>query len=283
MIPVGKGVQVWNLTTPAETADRIIDAGFQWVAVKASDGTLDHNQKTGPGPLMSFVQALRNAGVAVYGWQYVYGANWAGSSFAKLEADAAIRNIQRFGFDGWLIDAESQYKRRGSAAWADQYMTALRAGLPWISLGLQSYRFPSLHPELPWQSFLRHVDFHIPQVYWVQSSNPGAQLRRSIQELTALRRLPVVPTGCAYYEHSWGPTPSQLDEFNATAQGLDLPGVLWYCWDDQGLSTHPEWLAAIQAHRWGEVVKPPPPPPVITWEESIDAWARTHGYTGRQP
>lgn len=280
MIPKGKGVQVWNLTDPEVTAAQIIDVGFDWIAVKAADGTLDHNQTAGPGKLFAFVQALRNAGKVVFGWQYVYGANWRGSSFAKLEAEAALRNIRRFGFDGWLIDAESEYKRKGSAAWADQYMVTLRAGLPWITLGLQSYRFPSLHSDLPWQSFLRHVDFHIPQVYWVKSSNPGAQLRKSVQELTALKSLPVVPTGSAYYEHSWGPTPAQLDEFNSVARGLDLPGVLWYCWDDQGLSTHPDWLETIKAHKWPvEVI----PQPTLTWQEEADAFLRTLGYTGRKP
>ena len=277
MIPTGKGIQVWNLTAPNETAARIIAAGFQWVAVKAADGTLDHNQKAGPADLFLFVQTLHNAGIVVFGWQYVYGANWMGQSFAKAEAEAAIRNISRFGFDGWLIDAESQYKRKGSAAWADTYMTTLRAGLPWVTLGLQSYRFPSLHPELPWQSFLRHVDFHIPQVYWVQATNPGAQLRRSIQELTALRNLPIVPTGCAYFEHGWGPTVGQLNEFDNVARTLGLPGVLWYCWDDQGLSTHPDWLAAISAHRWQPIIEP------LTYLEAVDEFLRTIGYTGRRP
>lgn len=280
MIPTGKGLQVWNLTNPVETADQIIAARFQWVAVKAADGTLDHNQKAGPANLLLFVQILHDAGIVVFGWQYVYGANWLGQSFAKLEAEAAIRNIIRFGFDGWLIDAESQYKRLGSAAWADVYMTTLRAGVPGISLGLQSYRFPSLHPEIPWQSFLRHCDFHIPQVYWVQATNPGAQLLRSIRELKALRDLPIVPTGCAYFEHGWGPTVAQLNEFDTAAKSQNLPGVLWYCWDDQGLSTHPDWLAAISAHKW---VVAPAPLPEPTYLESIDGFLRTIGYTGRRP
>ena len=281
MIPAGKGVQVWNLTNPAETAARIIEAGFQWVAVKAADGTLDHNQKAGPDNLWLFVDALRKAGIEVYGWQYVYGANYLGQPFPKGEAEAAIRNIQRFKFDGWLIDAESEYKRKGSAAWADIYMTTLRTSLPWVALGLQSYRFPSLHPELPWQSFLRHCDFHAPQVYWVGSSNPDAQLRKSTNELNVLRRLPIVPTGSAYYERGWGPTPQQLDKFDATAKGLSLPGVLWYCWDDQGLSTHPDWLAAIKAHKWPGVIEPPPA--ALSWVEEADAFLRTLGYTGRKP
>ncbi len=281
MIPAGKGIQVWNLTAPAETAARIIEAGFDWVAVKAADGTLDHNQKSGSLDMMLFVTALRNAGLAVYGWHYVYGANGWGVSFAKAEAEAAIRNISRFGFDGWLIDAESQYKRKGSAAWADVYMTTLRASFPWLALGLQSYRYPSLHPEIPWQSFLRHVDFHIPQVYWVGSSNPGAQLRRSIQELKALKDLPVIPTGCAYFEHGWGPTVAQLNEFDTAVKGFNLKGVLWYCWDDQGLSTHPDWLAAVKAHKWPGVIEPPAP--ALSWVEEADAFLRTIGYTGRKP
>lgn len=277
MIPTGKGIQVWNLTTPNETAARIIAAGFQWVAVKAADGTLDHNQKDGPDNMAVFVQILRNAGIAVYGWQYVYGANWLGNTFAKSEAESAIRNINRFGFDGWFIDAEKEYKRKGSAAWADTYMTTLRAGLPWVTLGLQSYRFPSLHPELPWQSFLRHVDFHAPQVYWVGAANPGAQLRRSTQELKALRDLPIVPTGSAYFERGWGPTVEQINEFDAAAKAFGLFGVLWYCWDDQGVSTHADWYEAIKAHKWMVEVEPVP------YLEAVDEFLRTLGYKGRRP
>ncbi len=278
MIPTGKGVQIWHLgDKPVELAEAIIDAGFQWAAIKAADGPQDFNQSGGSDALQSFFVTCMTHGLQVFGWQYVYGANWYGVPFAKAEADAAVRNINRFGFDGWLIDAESEYKRKGSSSWADLYLTSLRAQLPKISLGLQSYRFPSLHPELPWSTFLPFMDFHCPQVYWVQSTNAGDQLERSCRELSALKQLPIVPTGCAYYEKGWGPTVPQIDEFNLVAQVKQLPGVLWYAWDDQGLSTHPDWLEAIKAHKWGKTPKP------VDWQHSIDSWARTKGYTGVNP
>ncbi len=269
MIPKGKGVQVWilNQKDPIAQANAIINAGFQFVALKMANGILDFNQDTNSIAMRSFITVCQAAGVQVVGWQYVYGANtFTGRSIAKIEADAAIRNIQHYGIDGWLIDAETEYKRIGSAAWADTYMTALRLQAPNVSLGLQSFRWPSVHPEFPWSNFLNLVNFHCPQVYWVQASNAGAQLVRSVTELLALKNLPVLPTGSAYFENNWGPTPAQLNDFDQAAHRLGLPGVLWYAWDDHGISEHPDWLAAIKAHSWSST----PPTPMLTIEQKVD-------------
>jgi len=117
---------------------------------------------------------------------------------------------------------------------------------------LCSYRFPSLHPELPWSSFLRRSDFHAPQVYWMQADNPGEQLQRSVRELLALRALPVVPIGAAFVEAGWQPTVAGINEFDRMAQALKLPGIGWWEWGENGHGAeyHPDWWAAISAHNW---------------------------------
>jgi hypothetical protein len=291
MIPTGKGMMIWQLSRcaggdPVRLANMARDAGFSWIAIKAADRYYNFNQGDpawgGPNLLPGAVDALRSVGMQVAGWQYIYGANWLKQSIAAREAETAIGNIDRFGFDCWIIDPESEYKRSGAAAWANTYMTMLRAACPQISIGLCSYRYPTIHPELPWSEFLRRIDFHCPQIYWVQAHNPGAQLRRSVSELLALKDLPVVPVGAAYYEsgYKWQPTVSELNEFDQTAHDLHLPGITWWEWGENGNGGeyHPDWWAAITAHDWGQVV--PPPQDCL---HALVAWARTHGYTGPEP
>jgi hypothetical protein len=292
MIPAGKGMFIWQLSQcaggdPVRLANMAQAAGFSWICIKAADGVADFNQGgaawQGPNLLPGAVDALRAVGIKVVGWQYIYGANWLGQSIAAREAQVAVENIQRFDFDCWLIDAESHYKRKGAAAWANTYMTSLRAACPSVSLGLCSYRYPTLHPELPWADFLRRIDFHAPQVYWILAHNPGAQLRRSVSELLALKHIPVVPVGSAYYDPkypTWHVTIADLDEFNATAVEILLPGLTWWEWGENGRGAeyHPEWWAAISAHDWGQPVPPPQP-----WTHRADAFLRTLGFTGPGP
>jgi hypothetical protein len=205
-----------------------------------------------------------------------------GVSVAKSEATVAVSNIQRFKLDGWLIDAEQQYKRKGAATWAETYMTTLRSGCPDTALGLCSYRFPSYHPELPWSVFLRRCDFHAPQVYWIGAHNPGQQLKTSVTQLRALKDLPVVPVGAAYYDtgFSWQPTVAEINEFNQVAQEeLKLRGVSWWEWTENGHGTEfiKEFWTAISKHAWGPVVPP------SDWRYAMTAWARSMGYEGPDP
>ena len=283
--PVGKGVFIWQLDkcaggNPAELARQLASLGFTWAAVKLANGMADFKPEL-VGPAF---EALALAGVSPWAWHYIYGGNIiTGASIAKQEAAAAVRNIQRFGPAGWIIDPEGEYKRKGAAGWANTYMTAVRAAYPDLPIGLCSYRWPSYHPELPWRDFTHYCDFHAPQVYWLKARNPGEQLRRSARELTAIRDLPVVPVGSAFAEHGWQPQPGELDEFDRTAQELGLPGVSWWCWDDHGLEEHPEYRARIKAHEWGTASEPHAVD-IEDWAPEFDAWAREKiGYLGNWP
>lgn len=292
MIPTGKSIFTWMLRRcaggdPARLAAMAQQAGLSWVALKMADGIYNFNQGSppswvGPNLLPGAVDALRAAGIRIFGWQYIYGANNLRQSIAAAEAAIAIRNIQLYEVDGWLLDPEGEYKRPGASAWADTYMTALRSACPDLSIGLCSYRFPTLHPELPWNNFLRHCNFHAPQVYWIQAHNAGDQLRRSYRELKALRDLPVVPVGAAYYDTGfhWQPTVAELNEFNQVAHELECPGISWWEWGENGNGAEYilEFWRAISAHEWGE-----PPVPPQNWTFAITDWARTMGYAGPGP
>jgi hypothetical protein len=275
--PIGKGIFIWRLDQcaggdPIKLASMAKAAGFSWVVIKAADGTDDFNQGTtywgGPNLLQKAIRALWDAHIQVWGWQYIYGANKLGISLAYREAVKAHENILRFGLDGWILDPEGKYKRKGANVWADTYMTTLRASHPDLPIGLCSYRYPAYHPELPWQSFLRRCDFHAPQVYWLQAHNPGFQLRESYKQLMALKSMPFVPVGAAYYDTSfkWGPTVAEINEFNTVSQELKCPGIFWWEWGEygQGAEYHPDWWQAISNHDWGTIPAPP-----LTLEERV--------------
>jgi hypothetical protein len=291
VIPTGKGLFIWKLGVCAGgdmrvMANMALSAHLDWVAIKAADGKDNFNQANpanyGPDLLGAAVDNLHSVGIKVWFWQYVYGANTLRQSIAAAEANRIVDVISRFHPEGLLIDAEAQYKRSGAAAWADTYMTILRSSFPTLPIGLCSYRFPTLHPELPWQSFLRRCNFHTPQVYWLLAHNPGDQMGRSVRELKALANLPVVPVGAAYYDtgYKWQPTVAELNEFDRVAHALKLPGLAWWEWGENGHGAQyiAEFWEAITRHEWGDPVLPPQ-----KWDESITAWARTMGYSGPGP
>ena len=246
-IPQGKGIYIWMLDrigTPEEAAAKAKAAGIDWVCIKFQDGAYvtdgyagekDFKQKT---PV--YVQAFRDAGIRVTGWGYVYGDN-----MAEAEGATTLRAVREYGLDCWLIDVEIEYEQPGQSIAAVKYCNALRSE-PGLAVGLSSHRFPSLHGTAPWAEFLARVDFHAPQVYWEQAHNAGAQLRRSYNELIALRALPFVPVGAAYPSGSWAPTAGEMDDFYQVVKELGLTGWLWYEWFYA--AEHPDWWEAISRH-----------------------------------
>ena len=228
----GKGYYLWKIKyceggDVEAIAERAVEAGFTHVLVKIANGTGSYNidPKTGEDLVGPLAQALRERDIAVWGWHYVYGYDPIG------EADKAIQRVTSHNLDGYAIDAEAEYKEAGRDRAAKQFMTRLRTGLPTLPLALSSYRFPSYHPQLPWNEFLAKCDIAMPQVYWEQSHNPSQQLTSCVNEYQSLPYVrPVVPTGSAYRRGSWAPTPEEMNEFMDTARELNLSGVNFWEW-----------------------------------------------------
>lgn len=246
--PVGKGYFVWQLGRcaggdPARLATMARGAGLAWVALKIADGTLAYN-----GDPAAQVAALQAAGVAVWGWSYVYGRA------PVVEAGRAVERVRRYGLAGYLINAEAEYKAPGMGAKAREFVQALRDVEPSLAVGLCSYRYPSLHRTFPWMEFLAGCDFHMPQVYWLEENSaaaPALNLARSVVELRALRELPIVPIGVASPNDpgTWWPTPAQLDNFDAAAKTLRLPAVGYWEWGHA--ERRPDLWARLAGHDWG--------------------------------
>jgi hypothetical protein len=247
--PAGKGYYVWNLRRSANGhAGRLVEmallANLTWVAIKVHDGPRGFN-----GDLQPWVQPLRNAYLDVWGWGYCYGDDPVG------EARVAVERCRAFGVRGYLCDVEHEYKVPGRVAQAERFVEELHRLAPDLPFGLCSYRYPSLHPQLPWPVLLRYATFHNPQVYWIGAQlpdSPASQLAKSVAQLRTLKDLPVVPVGIAC-EHpfgagTWRPTVAQLDNFHAAADALDLPGECWWAWEHA--ERLPEFWGAIARQHW---------------------------------
>jgi hypothetical protein len=178
-----------------------------------------------------------------------------------LEAAKAIERIIETGVTGFVIDAERECKNRPDAC--RQYCTTLRSEMADLPIGLASYRYPSLHPELPWTVFRGFVDFDMPQVYWQLAHNPGDQLRRSFAEFSKMTpALPYVPTGAAYTEYGWAVTVADVVQFMDTCAALGLRSFNWWEW----------YFAAIELPElWPAIFGYEPPAQVIGDEVMVMA------------
>ena len=278
---IGKGMYLW-ITSRVEGGDpdRIADvaqaAGLRHVLIKVADGPYAYNvdRTTGRDLVPDVVAALRARGISPWGWQYIYGTNPA------AEAAMAIQRVKEFNLDGFVVNAEVEFKQKGMDAPAKKYMKALRAGLPGVPIGFSSYRYPTLHRPLPFETFLEYSDINMPQVYWVQSSNPVYQLERSIAEYEALSvKRPIIPTGAAYPDGAWSPTAGQVTEFLQACQDLGLSGVNFWEW--MYARKLPGLWDALSGFSWPmpapvapEPVEPEPvePDPALKVEDPQQPW-----------
>lgn len=257
--PVGKGMFIFivqnlfggNIQAIVERAG---DLKLNWIVMKgAHRGALENEEL-----LPDLISKLRAKGVDVWLYQRMHGdptVPEGTSSTRKAETNAALTCIERYNPTGWILDAEAEYyEQRNSAR---LHMAELRSKFPDLPIGLCSFRFPQFHQQLPWKEFLDYCDFHAPQVYWAGSTSsfggPAQQLQRSIEELTALKELPVIPVGQAYREHGVQPNLQELNEFDQAVRSHGLAGLCWFRWG------HVETLnfaSTIAAHQWSISTNP---------------------------
>ena len=267
-IPTGKNMFLWKIKRvyggdPELIAKRAVELGLSGVIIKILSGYWVYNwrwdeeaQKWVDDFIQPLADALHAVGVKLYGFQYIYLTD------GKKEAEAVIAQVEKYGLDGLFVDAEAgaKYDNVQAKRYADELLENWDYTLP---IGLCSYRFSTIHPELPWDELLAACTFHAPQVYWVSAHNPVAQLNRSIAELQEKKLLPFVPVGSAYREHGWEPEKSELDEFDAEVQRLGLLGIAWWEWYEAIINPKDEdgkFDEVIAAHVWS-VPEPPDEPP----------------------
>jgi hypothetical protein len=252
----GKGFFIWKVLdcengNPEAIATLAQSAGLSHVLVKIADTIYSYNVIDGSDKAAPLANALRGRGIQVWGWHYCKGNDPIG------EADKAIERVKGLNLDGYVVDAEGEYKQPGKRSAATKFMNRLRSGLPDTPIALSSYRYPSYHPQLPFSEFLEKCDYNMPQVYWLQADNPGDQLERCIREFQGLTPFrPIVPTGAAFKEHGWQPTADQATEFLQAAQSNNLTAANFYSWDSCRKYL-PEIWSAIFNYDWPAGGAPP--------------------------
>lgn len=248
----GKGCYIWQLdddlvVLPKFLATVAKEHNFSHLIIKVADGATSYNSATAK----EVVDACHAVGVQVFGFQYVYGHQ------PLYEAIMAKKRIQELGLDGFVIDAESEYKIAGVAA-AKQYLDELKKDCA-VPIALSSYRWPSYHPEFPWDAFMKRVDIAMPQVYWQEAHNPTAQLAKCVDEYRKRwPNVPIIPTGSAYHERGWQPTETELQAFVHAVKDQGLSAYNWW-----------EWVNAIRYGLWETIAGmdidlPEEPPEVVT-------------------
>jgi len=252
MTLTGKGMFTWKIPRcengdPAAIAATAKSANLSHVLVKIGDGIIAYNGDWGStlDRVPAVVNALHAQGIQAWGWHYVYGDDPSG------EARIALQRINQLQVDAYVIDAEAQYKQAGKKDAARRFMTELRSALPDFPIALSSYRYPSLHPQLPWKEFLEKCDYNMPQVYWMQAHNPGAQLARCVREFQAMTPFrTIVPTGAAFREHGWQPTAGEILEFLKKAKDLNLPATNFWEWSEAHGGVIPGGWETIRDFGW---------------------------------
>ena len=228
----GKGFFIWKISAceqgdAAKIAFEAHRAGLTHVLVKIANGIYDYNYDSAARKdlVAPLAEELSKYGISTWGWHYVFG------DLPKDEAAAAIRQIRKIPLEGYVIDAESEYK--GKYTPCRIFMNVLRNALPDFPIALSSFRYPKLHNDLPWTDFLSKSDLNMPQVYWEQAHNPGEQLARSYAEFQSIINpfRPIIPTGAAYSAGGWTPTPADVIEFLNKAVTLGLSGANFWSWD----------------------------------------------------
>lgn len=232
MTLTGKGFYIWRIEACEQgdvnrIAQLASDAKLSHVMIKVADGPYIYNidPDTKADLVQPLVSALKASSIPVWGWQYVYGLD------PIREADRAIQRVKQLDLDGYVINAEVEYRDPEKHAAAFQLMKRLRTGLPNTPIALSSYRFPSLHTYFPWNQFLQYCDINMPQVYWLSAHNPEDQLKRCVAEFQKLAPYrPVIPTGPLFQAGSWAPTPLEINSFMQQAQNLNLTAVNFWEW-----------------------------------------------------
>jgi hypothetical protein len=269
---IGSGLFIWLIDSceggniPAIIA-KCKANNVSWIAPKVADGTQIYwNNKNKLKPL---ADAAHAAGIKVYGWAWQYGRSRFSPypSIAIAEADIALKAVKDYNLDGFIIDAEHDWKRTNlnMAAEAEKFMIRLQAGMGNKPVFLASYRYPEYHKDFPWMAFLKHFkpgkgDGHMPQVYWEFDYRPNAgylQLMESNKQLKALKDMKVYPIGAAYFRGDWVSTPTQMDSMVTAAKELKITGWSW--WSFQHM-TSAQW-GSVKNHAPVVVVPEPEPTP----------------------
>lgn len=249
----GKGYFIWKIPKvlngdPHAIADKAAEAGLSHILIKIADGfdwvyNFNYDEKVDLVPPLR--DALWGAGIKVWGWHYVRGKDPMG------EAQLGIRRMKELGLEGYVIDAEAEYKLSGRKKAAEIYMEELKKGLPDVPIALSTYRYPLFHPGVPYEAFLEKCDLNMPQVYFEGARNPEKQIERCLEQYQALKvTRPTISTGPAYATKEWRPTADETIRFMTKVKELGQTAVNFWSMANALAPEMEEVWKAIAEFEW---------------------------------
>lgn len=203
----GRCMFIWKLA-PVLTTELGVDglvqrakaAKLDGVWIKVADGPLPYrnlNTSMAAQQFRAVREALRQAGISVWGWQVPYGKTL---EQAGAEARTASKLASDFDLDGILMDAEGGGGYfTGGAKVAQKYASELAEQLAAQDRGLAmcGNDIPDNFPDYPFEHFVRHAKFNAPQVYYGASASVANRLDRAIKANQAFET-PFIPVGAAW-------------------------------------------------------------------------------------
>lgn len=182
----------------------------------------------------TYAPKLKEAGLEVCAWQYVYG------SFPVVEATLAARAAQSA--DCIVVDAEVEYKNRYKQA--AQYISSLREQIgPKYPVGFTSFAYPDFHPTIPYSVFLGPggAQWNLPQMYHWTFPTTVAKVFAHTYEYNQIYQRPIHPLGQTYDR-----TPrKQAELFRRYVRRYKAAGYSWWSWTHTLRKTWPAMRARM--------------------------------------
>lgn len=208
----------------------------------------------------------------------------------ELEAEAIRQANDRWIPRNIFLDAQGHAKpyARNTGAFLRSLGRLKRYDGTLVRTWLQSYRRPSLHPEIAWHKWLSYtgtdgsylVDGIAPQAYYVGNQDSLGDYRRMILDYANIesvinRTLNWYVTLPTYREHGWQPTADSLEagvSFLRDILGDRLVGFnffrLGWLMDDRLAGIR----AMLLAYDWGDGEEPEPEPTPFEQRPEKERW-----------
>ena len=240
----GRNMFIWRLAPILKTElgiDGLVKkakaAQLNGLWIKIADGKSAHENVKDAATQQTFKKlrdALRQAGISVWGWQVPYGQTAANT---QAEANIAAELTLSLGLDGLLMDAEggAGYFTGGPAVakvYAQSLANALngRAGLAMCGNDI-----PSNFPDYPFSTFVDAAQYNAPQVYYGGSPSVANRLGRAVNDNRRFDK-PLVPVGAAWIGQGDGGCASasacaeRAREFLRLVAEQGFPGCSFWHW-----------------------------------------------------
>jgi len=259
-----KSIFSWNVPQikagdPKKFAELLVSAGFEAVYLKAGDGNIVFKQWPG-GPWPNWgenvkhelVDTLREVGLKVYLWHFLYGVD------PKGELSIADHQTNEFEPDGYIWDVEGSFDGQVKAVDnARMISTGFKKLYPDIPQALCWWAFPlnPRNPKIEWhplrvgKAFMEIVDVVMPMMYWDGETalNATTYLERSLGIWRSFCQLPMVPVGRAYIGDGGKATHQGIESFAQKVMDLseeaNLIGISWWSLDHS--FKNPDWWQAL--------------------------------------